>query len=699
MSIKKLLVIGLALAVTSVSAKVDNKFGTTLVTRSASDDLSINAHWHGYENKKDHFYSAFWTGYKFQQSFHGNRLAKGILGSDSLHFTGSKVANRNTKTDLLADYFGMATDTDLTLHFRPRIRQHIFHAHLFLGIEEFHPGFYIQIDAPLVHSHWVLRDSAGISTNQPELTPKLSSTPFEPGYMDSVFGTETSKRGINNPDPYTFDANGNRSALAPLRYLFPLTRLRDALQGAEFGALEPWNYGKFVGNDTCKTKLAGLNVDIGINYYQCPTWHLGGYLRCSAPTGTKFDEDHAEFLFSPTIGQDHWKVGAGATFHKQLYNCDDSRMLTLYAQGYLVHMFSKQQMRVFDFNDGILSRYTLMKGFYSSKPSLPGQIGSMATGAMVPGVNFVTRHARVYVPVQGEGSIELVYRHGNGLSAELGYNIYGRAREEMELMTGPDMLMSSRILGKKGDTFLYAAGFPTFVGYSTTDATITERYNEITDPNAAPSPDPTAREWLRHVWDQPLTSTQSNATVHAPGTVDRAIDAHAVMASVLPPLKIVSPNTKPADTFATAEDQSFIYLTGWQTFPVNKELVTDPANNTVIAQLSATGPVLGDVAKGDTLVVDTTSPTGFKQYSTVDDIDWAKSGLNPAIVKNTDIDTYSACSPRQITHKFFGNVSYACPGHKTTPTISLGAEIEIAKAKYTHALNAWAVSITGTLEF
>lgn len=392
-------------------------------------------------------------------------MAEYLLGSQSLHFVGSKSTTTRAATDLLADNFGMAVDTDATLTFCPKIQNHIVDFQLYVGLNELCDGLFFQVNLPLVHTKWNLNDNCNCCNScTAASSAALSTTPFVPGYMAST----------------ALPVNPNSTFLA-------------ALSGTKVGDMaQDWGYGKFFGCDCEETKLASVNFDLGYNFYECEDYHVGAFLRVVAPTGTEIDECHASCIFNPTIGDDHWKLGAGLDAHARLYSCDDeAHTLDMYLSGYAVHLFEREQVRSFDLKNGRLSRYMLLKEFDDN---------NVYTGNLYNAIDFATRRVKVDVSVQGEGLIGLLYKNECGFRAGLGYNIYGKSEEEIcGLCNSCNSTIASKHLGIKGCTPVRGQVF-------TYDAN-----NVLTPALVGGNPVYYA-----------LSSTQSGATAYACGTVDNS---------------------------------------------------------------------------------------------------------------------------------------------------------------------------------
>ncbi len=445
---------------------------TQLTLRSQGDYLPLNAHYNFYQYGEECFYGDFSVNYRYERSFRDERLASALFGSNVLNFKGSapvSPATRDNTKDLIADYFGLATDTDLAYKFCPKIQNHVFDFNLYLGLNELIDGLYLQVNVPFVHAKWELNHSCDdccndCCTTSTTTNTSFSTKKFNAGYMDSITAGD----------------------------ITPHNTWAKALGGAAFGDVKAWNYAKILGCCECtENALAGIHVDLGYNIFDCPDYHFGIYLKGVAPAGvTRIDNCYQSQVFQPAVGYDHWELGAGLTGHVNLYNCDDEHTVDLLFQGYLTHLFEREQTRVFDLKNSALSRYMLLKEFSADKSY---------AGNLYSATEFTTRRTKVRIDIKGEGQLELRYKNDCGFSAGLGYNLYGRSDEK----AANDCCLCSSVsksFGIKGCAPVAAKGWAT--GTNTGDDWV-----ETTNAESK---------------DYALNSTQSAATIYTCAAVDNA---------------------------------------------------------------------------------------------------------------------------------------------------------------------------------
>ena len=464
----------------------------------------------------DCFYGGFSVAYEFQQSRRGHRLAKCLFGSSSLTFDGSDFTSTGTCTNncgtLLGDNFGISPFSSGTISFNPRIRTNTIEFQVYLGLDEWWNGLWFAAYAPVTHAKWDLRTRCGTSCSNNCSSNGCSTSCSSNGCSSNGCSTNCSS---NDCSSSFSSCNSGCDSLTscslvttpfPAGCIGPVTgatgglvtgaaTIQQALSGDFlFGAMqESWRFGRFGNCSNSDWKLADLNLQLGWDFWNCEDYHLGLFLQVFAPTGTKLDECWARNVFSPVIGNGHhWEVGGGITAHAELWNCNDDHSITAYLDGHVTHMLKRCQVRSFDFTDGgCLSRYSLLREFTSTA-------GVYApTGGLINAINFTTRRADVKIAVKGDATLRFIYNHC-GWSAGIGYNIYGRSREDVCIKGGLNDI-DSRFFGLRGCNPVEVLCFDTaFVGGV-----------EVTTSAATPTL---------------LGATSSNATINCCGTTDSPVD-------------------------------------------------------------------------------------------------------------------------------------------------------------------------------
>ncbi len=435
-------------------------------------------------------YKTYAFAFQYERSFHGNKIAQNLFGTSTLNFVGSQVANRvNTGTagccNLLADYFGLPTNTNASLKLKPLIENFIFDFEYFRGFDVCGwDGFYFRAHLPLVYARWTLFENdangcclnttAGVGTN----------VAYPDGYMS-----------VNN-----FTAN------YPANTAYPFTSLQAALSGKQFGNMvDPWHFGKFSFCKLSKFGVADLDLILGWDFWNEDCGHFGLYIQGVVPTANRRT---GEFIFEPMVGDRHGKLGGGVSTHYDLWECNDHK-LAVWLEGNVVHWFNSYENRSFDFNVtntagstvcSPLSRYMLLKEFDAN---------NVSTGGFINAINFTTRKTRINLAVEGDATLKFAYKYCNW-TFDVGYNVYGKSAEKGCITCSPcDYSVDGRNFGFKGTEGLYG------LEYTYTTVTSSGAYNLIAPVQTTIS--------ANVPLSVNLNSTQSFATMCSP-TVETAVD-------------------------------------------------------------------------------------------------------------------------------------------------------------------------------
>lgn len=348
-----------------------------------------------YRNDPKKVFADFSVGFYYNQSMHNDKIAQCLLGSKTLTFSGSQVANRG-KNDLLADNFGLAQNFQGSVTFCPRIQNYMVDFQYYLGLDDWCPGMFFRMELPVVHTNWQL-SACQTNTHQ-------STTPFPALYMDQ--GATAS-----------------------------IPTIKKALAGnSEFGdMITTWNFSKFNFCPQSITRVADLTLMLGKNFLQSDWYHCGLYFNLVGPVGNRPDP---EFFFSPIVGNGKfWELGVGFTGHVNIKEwCSDT--LALYAEATINHVMKNRQQRSFDFcNHGRLSRFMLLKEL-----TIDANTGQYQyNGELINAINFATRNARIDATIKADATILMSYEHDDYLVWAVGYNFFGKTHENVciECCSGP----------------------------------------------------------------------------------------------------------------------------------------------------------------------------------------------------------------------------------------------------------------------
>lgn len=488
---------------------------SALMPRSVNDNLARRLEEHyGHRFDADCFNGGATLILEYQRSFKGDRLAECLFGgTNTLNFIGSD--NLPTATicgrTLIGDNFGISPFARTSVSFKPRIDNINLDFNFYFGFDEWCNGVFFQLRTPLVHSRWRLEPTCNGTCV--ENTGCSNGSGCSTGCSNNFSNNCSTSGCFNNCSNGSFsNCNASCDVLSsctlvttpfPAGCVAPISSgtigtaadIATALSGDfTFGQMQtPWQWGRFKFCTQDDTKLSDIDLILGYDFWECEDYHVGLFIRAVAPTGTRIDSCWARNFFSPVIGNGrHWELGGGLTAHAELWNCNDDHVITAYLEGNVTHMFRNCQVRSFDFlNNGCFSRYMLLKEFVTSTAGV-----TTYNNALINAINFTTRRANVSIDVKGEATLKFVYRHC-GWSLGVGYDIYGRSRENVCIKTGfLDDALTGRRFGIKGCSPVQAQCYTIAAG---TSGILT-----LTTPTT-------------------LVSTESNATISSCGPVDNGV--------------------------------------------------------------------------------------------------------------------------------------------------------------------------------
>ncbi len=370
----------------------------------------------------------FNVGYRFEQTFKADRIARCLFGAPTRTFVGhNALANVQGSLDYVqAENFGLSPNFIGSITFDPLIQNHNID---FLTRFEFGSvwnnleGVYCMLNGTVTYSRWNLRATQTVDADANTITTM-------PACLNSV-------EPINAfPDIQT--------ALS---------------QTTSFGELPTGSakYGRFVLNTPqTKTALANLDVILGYDFLKCDGYHFGVFLKTVAPTGNR---PNPETVFAPIVGNGHhWEFGGGADGHWDIWSCDE-QCVTAYIYGSITHLFDDKQLRTFKLYNPknqtscCLSQYSLLKEFNNQEPPV-------FQNKLIRATDYTTRRINSSFDVQGDATLRFVYRL-SGWSFGIGYNVYGRSEEDIQMLdetlTQP---LDEKQFGIKGDTGVCASCVP-----------------------------------------------------------------------------------------------------------------------------------------------------------------------------------------------------------------------------------------------
>jgi len=436
---------------------------------------------------KEKLYVSLYTSLEYSRSFRSSHIAKMLFGddlinADTLIIQGSTVENRNPKA-WLADYFGLPTDFQSIVKFRPTIQNIILDFNIYFGLENVADGLYFKLYFPIAHSLWDLKAY--------ECVIDKGKEPFEKFYM----GQDAIPR-----------EKLNTQFLCAMQGQTTFTEKNKEGETEKFGDLiTPLYFGAIPMCHLKKTRLADIRATLGWDFFTRKDFNLGVNIHAAAPTGNR---PEGIYLFEPQIGNGkHWELGAGLTWSYIFWRSQDSadKYAGIWFDATVTHMFKTCQKRSFDLCCQPNSRYMLLaqmvKGIGGDIGSLDASnfvgvdpILSTTTKAqfvynrnLIHGINYTTRSVDVQVNIQSDIAIKLGYK-GEDFSFDIGYELWARTGEKFSQCKDFCKNEPSNIYVVKGDSIVYGTNMTELV---------------LTDTKFAPG-----------ALKVPMTSSQRCANIH-----------------------------------------------------------------------------------------------------------------------------------------------------------------------------------------
>lgn len=360
----------------------------------------------------------------YSQSFDNDALNCYFFGANNLTFSGSRSTNRNTTSDILADYFGLPTDFKSTMSFRPRIQNIIADFDLYYLFSKDSTGWFLHGNTAVVGTTWKL--------NPCETIINPGTLAYPAGYMSN-----------------------ERMEVAAL----PQKALDVLQDGRIFGDLRlPLSYGR-IKNEQHKTKFADVLIAVGYIFVNNDNHAASVDLNVTVPTGTR---SNARNLFEPQIGNGHhWAIGAHAIGKQYLvHGAGDDYNFALQGSVNLQHLFKTTMKRSYDLKksgpgsrymlvEDMIERVSIAQGFDTNTPPSTLLQNQYIT-RLLYAIDVTTLDSTIKIDLQADIKAQamLHYRH---YDFTLGYNLWSRSKEKLVCRE----LLSHQSYGVKGDAQLY----------------------------------------------------------------------------------------------------------------------------------------------------------------------------------------------------------------------------------------------------
>jgi hypothetical protein len=368
-------------------------------------------------------------------SFRPERLAQCLFGetildcSQALRISGSQT--ERAPHDWLADYFGLPTDYESTVHLNPHMHSALIDLNGYYNLSRLYPHLFAMIRIPIEYTWWSLRAHEKIETHG-----SLAATA---GYYSD---TSIARQQLSST--FSHYMNGTTTVTAAgLTY-------------------EPLRAAKIACHTQHQCAVPEVRLYVGYRFLECPMYHGDIALLGVLGTGTR---PQGNYLFEPLVGNGHHnELGIQATGHYTFFgNQDSAQELSVHAGFWVTHLFATDQCRFFDLNCKQLSRYQLAARYTTDiTNNLNAQV---AGGSIPPHAQYAYHLAPVANLTQGTVTVSytaacnvtafLSYRH-NCNEYIMGYQFWGRTQDQLRNVRNTRLQTTSG-WALKGDA--YVVGF------------------------------------------------------------------------------------------------------------------------------------------------------------------------------------------------------------------------------------------------
>ena len=403
--------------------------------------------------EQEGIYSVFSVAPGYTQTFRPDSIAQCLFGNTlqcdckypTINISGSRVEDRGS-SDWLADYFGLSTDYQGSITFKPRIKNFFIDLSLYAGLDEWMQGAWLRVWAPFVNTRWNL-GSCETCVNNPIN-----------GYDEGYFSDE---------------AVSNDNLLCRAKEFFQQRKTPNLGNSFEFEPLEScrWSDCECDG-EMSKSGVADVRFALGWNFLQNNNYHIGIGIVAAAPAG---NVPEGTFLFQPILGNgNHAELGALWTSHLIFWNSEDeTKHIGGYLDANITHLFKSTQKRCFDLCGKPLSRYMLAEklgnqvsasyDLWSNDAPVTNtdatKVPSQFKNMYAPVANLTCADVDVSATVQADVVAMLNYT-SNGFSWDLGYNFWIRSCEDISFNCRclPRLKKENDTWALKGDAYTYGFG-------------------------------------------------------------------------------------------------------------------------------------------------------------------------------------------------------------------------------------------------
>jgi len=279
------------------------------------------------------------------------------------------------------------------VYVKPEIKNFLVDFNFFVGLDQWLPGFWFRIHAPVVYAKWKLR--------MDESQSATAVIGYPAGYFApaAVPVSNLNSSFISYLQGAVPTLNGG-VVFQPLIY----SKLcHTTITGATNGTRS-----LSCNNATHTIRISDIRFALGWNFWQDANYHIGLGMLAAAPTGSRVDDT---LLFQPMVGNGkHWELGGKFTSHYTFWrSCDYDRSFGFYLDIDVTHLFAARQFRVFDLcGAGDMSKYMLLEQLVTPSVALFGGATGLTAvastyqfdGIFTPAANVLNGNFKVSQDVQ-----------------------------------------------------------------------------------------------------------------------------------------------------------------------------------------------------------------------------------------------------------------------------------------------------------
>ncbi|MFH0898781.1 MAG: hypothetical protein V1855_04330 [bacterium] len=181
-----------------------------------------------------------------------------------------------------------------------------------------------------------------------------------------------------------------------------------------------------IDGENSTTGIADIDVLLGYTFLNKEDYHASLNIGLTIPTGTDPD---GVYLHEAVVGNgNHFGLGGGLTFDARLWG-DKEHNIMLYVEAKYRYLFEATEKRTLGLKDIPFGHYLPL---YKATDITSKTIENLAVKKSIPAANLTTLNVDVTPGSEFDGIVALAYNNG-GFGANLGYNLYFREEEDVEL--------------------------------------------------------------------------------------------------------------------------------------------------------------------------------------------------------------------------------------------------------------------------